>query len=93
MERTFLFLNTQIFVRASLRYKSSSIAVELAKKYNTRLHVFHISTEKELELFDNTIPLSEKELLLRFVFIICGLMKTIIKKKAHIKWNPVVKKE
>ncbi|MBC8266978.1 MAG: amidohydrolase family protein, partial [Flavobacteriales bacterium] len=41
-------------------YKSSSMAVELAKKHNTRLHVFHLSTEKEIELFDNTLPLEEK---------------------------------
>ena len=43
-------------------YASSSFAVSLAKKYNTRLHVLHISTEKELELFDNTIPLKEKNI-------------------------------
>jgi len=36
-------------------YKSSSMAVELAKKHNTRLHVFHLSTEKEIALFDNSI--------------------------------------
>src|ERR1700749_2854 len=35
-------------------YLSSSMAVELAKKYNTRLHILHISTEKETHLFDNT---------------------------------------
>ena len=34
-------------------YKSSSFAVGLAKKYNTRLHVLHISTKKELDLFDS----------------------------------------
>jgi dihydroorotase len=43
-------------------YKSSSFAVSLAKKYNSRLHVLHISTEKELALFDNTIPLKEKKI-------------------------------
>jgi dihydroorotase len=37
-------------------YLSSSMAVELAKKNNTRLHILHISTEKETHLFDNTIP-------------------------------------
>ena len=41
-------------------YKSSSMAVELAKKHNSRLHVFHLSTEKEIELFDNTIPFRKK---------------------------------
>jgi dihydroorotase, multifunctional complex type len=43
-------------------YASSSFAVSLAKKYNTRLHILHISTEKELELFTDTIPLKEKKI-------------------------------
>ena len=43
-------------------YQSSSKAVALAKKYNSRLHVLHISTEKELSLFDNSIPLKEKKI-------------------------------
>ncbi len=43
-------------------FQSSSKAVALAKKYNSRLHVLHISTEKELSLFDNTIPLKEKRI-------------------------------
>jgi dihydroorotase len=41
-------------------YQSSSFAVSLAKKYNSRLHILHISTEKELNLFRNDIPLKEK---------------------------------
>ena len=43
-------------------YKSSSYAVNLAKKYNTRLHVLHLSTEKELELFDHKTPLERKRI-------------------------------
>ncbi|MBL4655670.1 MAG: dihydroorotase [Bacteroidia bacterium] len=43
-------------------YKSSSLAIELAKRYNARLHILHISTEKEIELFDNSIPLEEKRI-------------------------------
>jgi dihydroorotase len=43
-------------------YKSSSFAVSLAKKYNTRLHVLHISTAKELELFTNSIHLKDKRI-------------------------------
>jgi dihydroorotase len=43
-------------------FKSSSTAVSLAKKYNSRLHILHISTAKELLLFDNTIPLSQKKI-------------------------------
>ena len=42
--------------------KSSSLAVSLAQKYNTRLHILHISTEDELSLFTNKIPLSEKRI-------------------------------
>ncbi len=43
-------------------YKSSSLAIELAKKHNTRLHILHISTKEELALFSNDIPLAEKRI-------------------------------
>jgi len=43
-------------------YASSSFAVSLAEKYNSRLHILHITTEKELELFTNNIPLKEKRI-------------------------------
>lgn len=43
-------------------YLSSSMAVDLAKKHNTRLHILHISTEEELALFSNAIPLQEKRI-------------------------------
>jgi dihydroorotase len=43
-------------------FASSSKAVELAKKYNTRLHVLHLSTGKELELFDSSTTLSRKRI-------------------------------
>ncbi len=43
-------------------YLSSSKAVELAKKYDTRLHILHISTAKELELFRNDLPLNQKRI-------------------------------
>lgn len=43
-------------------YLSSSMAVDMAKKYNTRLHILHISTAKELALFDNTMPLRNKRI-------------------------------
>ncbi len=42
--------------------KSSSMAVALAQRHNTRLHILHISTADELALFDNTIPLIEKRI-------------------------------
>ncbi len=43
-------------------YTSSSFAASLAKKYNSRLHILHITTAKELELFTNQIPLKEKRI-------------------------------
>ncbi len=43
-------------------FTSSSFAIDLAKKYNSRLHILHISTEKELTLFTNDIPLKEKRI-------------------------------
>lgn len=43
-------------------YASSSFAVSLAKKFNSRLHILHITTAKELELFTNKIPLKEKRI-------------------------------
>ncbi len=42
--------------------KSSSYAVDLAKKHNTRLHILHISTKDELALFTNEIPLGQKRI-------------------------------
>lgn len=42
--------------------KSSRMAIELAKKYNTRLHILHISTGDEVFLFDNQTPLHEKRI-------------------------------
>ncbi|MDZ4758965.1 MAG: dihydroorotase [Bacteroidota bacterium] len=43
-------------------YSSSKMAADLAKKHGTRLHILHITTQKELELFDNTIPLKDKKI-------------------------------
>lgn len=43
-------------------FESSFYAIQLAKKYNTRLHILHISTEKELQLFSNMIPLKDKRI-------------------------------
>ena len=73
-------------------YLSSSFAVELAKKYNSRLHVFHISTAKETELFTNKIPLSEKritsEVCIHHLWFDDSQYDT---KGSLIKWNPAVK--
>ena len=43
-------------------FESSLIAIQFAKKYNSRLHILHISTEKELQLFSNMLPLEEKRI-------------------------------
>lgn len=43
-------------------YASSLRAIKLAQQYNSRLHILHISTEKELQLFGNLVPLKEKRI-------------------------------
>jgi dihydroorotase len=43
-------------------YESSLYAIQIAKKYGTRLHILHISTEKELQLFTNLFPLKDKRI-------------------------------
>jgi dihydroorotase len=43
-------------------YQSSLHAIQIAKKYNTRLHILHLSTEKELPLFSNSVPLKDKRI-------------------------------
>jgi dihydroorotase len=43
-------------------YQSTDRAIGMAKKYGTRLHVLHISTEEETALFDNTTPLAQKKI-------------------------------
>jgi dihydroorotase len=43
-------------------FESSLKAIQLAKKHNSRLHILHISTEKELQLFTNMIPLKDKRI-------------------------------
>ncbi|HCX98578.1 MAG TPA: dihydroorotase, partial [Bacteroidales bacterium] len=43
-------------------YLSSSLAVKMAKKHNTRLHLLHLSTAKEIELLSNSAPLKEKRI-------------------------------
>jgi dihydroorotase len=73
-------------------YRSSSLAVSLAKKYGTRLHVLHISTAKETSLFDNTIPLSDKRITAEAcVHHLFFTDEDYGKKGNFIKWNPAVK--
>jgi len=74
-------------------FKSSSMAVELAKKHNTRLHVFHLSTEKEISLFDNTLPLAQKRITAEVCIHHLWFDESKYTEKGTlIKWNPAVKK-
>ena len=75
-------------------YKSSSMAVELAKKHNTRLHILHISTARELDLFDNSIPLTEKRITAEAcIHHMWFSDQDYAEKGTLIKWNPAVKTE
>lgn len=73
-------------------YLSSKTAVDLAKKYNSRLHVFHISTALETSLFTNKIPLEKKritsEVCIHHLWFDDSQYDT---KGSFIKWNPAVK--
>jgi dihydroorotase len=73
-------------------YLSSSMAIELAKKHNTRFHLFHLSTAKEIGLLDNTIPLKEKRITAEAcVHHMWFCDKDYAEKGTFIKWNPAVK--
>ncbi len=75
-------------------YLSSSKAVALAKKTGARLHVFHLSTAKETELFTNKIPLKEKMITAEVcVHHLWFNDKDYAKKGTFIKWNPAIKTE
>jgi len=74
-------------------YISSSRAVGLAKKHGTKFHVLHISTEKEIGLFENNIPLKDKlvtsEACIHHMWF---SDEDYAEKGSFIKWNPAVKK-
>lgn len=73
-------------------YKSSSFAVALAKKHNTRLHILHISTAKELALFDKDKPLAEKRITAEAcIHHLWFANEDYLTKGNYIKWNPAVK--
>ncbi|HBI40508.1 MAG TPA: dihydroorotase [Tenacibaculum sp.] len=75
-------------------YLSSSKAIELAKKTGARLHVFHLSTAKEMELFRNDIPLKEKQITAEVcIHHLWFSDKDYDEKGTLIKWNPAVKTE
>ena len=73
-------------------YLSSSKAIELAKKTGARLHVFHLSTAKEMDLFANKIPLEEKQITAEVcVHHLWFTDADYDSKGSLIKWNPAVK--
>ncbi|AEK22435.1 dihydroorotase [Capnocytophaga canimorsus] len=74
-------------------YLSSSKAVALAEKTGARLHVFHLSTEKETALFRNDIPLKDKKITAEVcVHHLWFSDADYAQKGSFIKWNPAVKK-
>jgi dihydroorotase len=72
--------------------KSSSHAAALAKEYNTRLHILHLSTAEELKLFSNDIPLSQKritgEVCIHHLWFDDSSYDDL---GTFIKWNPAIK--
>jgi len=73
-------------------YLSSSMAVELAKQHYARLHILHISTAKETELFDNRIPLKDKKITAEACVHHLWFTEDDYATKGNlIKWNPAVK--
>jgi len=73
-------------------YISSSKAVALAKKTGARLHIFHLSTAKEMELFSNKIPLEDKKITAEVCVHHLWFTDEDYKTKGNfIKWNPAVK--
>ena len=75
-------------------YKSSSHAVELAKKLGTRLHIVHVSTAKETTLFDNTTSLEKKKITAEVcVHHLWFSDEDYANKGNWIKWNPAIKTE
>lgn len=75
-------------------YLSSSKAVKLAKKTGARLHVFHLSTAKELSLFDGKKPLKDKKITAEVCIHHLWFNNSNYEQKGtRIKWNPAVKTE
>lgn len=73
-------------------YLSASKAIELAKKTGARLHVFHLSTAKEMDLFTNKIPLKDKKITAEVcIHHLWFSADDYAKKGSLIKWNPAVK--
>ncbi|MBC7524091.1 MAG: dihydroorotase [Flavobacterium sp.] len=73
-------------------YKSTVRVIDLAKRTGARLHVFHISTAKELDLFTNKIPLEEKQITAEVcIHHLWFSDEDYLTKGNLIKWNPAIK--
>jgi len=73
-------------------YTSSSLAVELAQQYNSRLHILHLSTARELDLLNNNTPSREKNITAEVcVHHLWFSDKDYEKNGTRIKWNPAIK--
>lgn len=73
-------------------YRSSSKAVDLAVRHGSRLHVLHISTKKELELFSSQLPVDRKQITAEVCIHHLWFDDLDYRKKGNlIKWNPAVK--
>ena len=73
-------------------YLSSSLAVHLAERHGARLHVLHISTAKETELFNNRLSLKDKKITAEAcVHHLWFSEEDYASKGTFIKWNPAVK--
>ena len=86
-------LDAHPFIRSEEAcYRSSSLAVRLAKEHGTRLHILHLSTAHEMALFTNEIPLEEKkitaEVCVHHLWFSDNDYKTL---GSRIKWNPAIK--
>tara|TARA_Y100001968_G_scaffold124969_1_gene113941 strand:- start:1343 stop:2671 length:1329 start_codon:yes stop_codon:yes gene_type:complete len=91
--------NVPIYEHPNIRsheacFKSSSLAISLAQKYASRLHVLHISTAQELELFRNDIDLKDKKITSEVCIHHLSFTESDYHDKgAYIKWNPAVKQK
>lgn len=73
-------------------FLSSSFTVNLAREYNTRLHILHLSTADEMKLFTNEIPLSQKRITGEVCIHHLWFDETSYDEKGTlVKWNPAIK--
>jgi dihydroorotase len=73
-------------------YRSSSFAIDLAKKHGTKLHILHISTAKEISLFDNKTPLANKKITAEACIHHLWFNDSDYERLGNfIKWNPAIK--